>query len=139
MKIYINKNTKDFAIYSNFTPTLNDDWMEVNQNLYNEIENMRNNGYEANITIENNVINVEYISIKIPQEELYQQELISIQKWFYDNDWKINKIVIGEWTTEDVRWIAYLEERAIKRARQDELLVLLGVESQCHEYLAELV
>jgi len=139
MKIYINKNTKEFAIYSNFTPTLNDNWIEVNQNLYNEIEDMRNNGYEANITIENNVVNVEYVSIKISQEELYRQELVSIQKWFHDNDWKINKIVIGEWTTEDARWITYLEERAIKRARQDELFVLLGIETEYQDYLTKLI
>lgn len=50
-----------------------------------------------------------------------RQELQKIQKWFVDNDWKVNKIVIGEWATTDERWLGYLKERAIKRARQDEL------------------
>lgn len=54
-------------------------------------------------------------------ESAKQAELAAIQKWLDDNDWKVNKIVIGEWKTDDERWLAYLEERAIKRARQDEL------------------
>lgn len=56
----------------------------------------------------------------------YRQELNGIQKWLADNDWKINKIVIGEWTTEDHRWQSYLEERTIKRKRYDELLAKVG-------------
>lgn len=52
---------------------------------------------------------------------LNQRELDSISKWFLDNDWKINKIVVGEWEKTDQRWIDYLAERAVKRARQDEL------------------
>ena len=48
-------------------------------------------------------------------------ELAEIKKWFIDNDWKPNKIITGEWSTDDERWTSYLEERTIKRARQDEL------------------
>lgn len=50
-----------------------------------------------------------------------RKELNSIQVWLKDNDWKVNKIVIGEWETSDERWQNYLSERAIKRARQDEI------------------
>ncbi len=46
----------------------------------------------------------------------------SILKWLADNDWKVNKIVVGEWTKEDPRWLSYLEERQIKRNRLDELV-----------------
>ena len=53
----------------------------------------------------------------------YRKELNSILKWFADNDWKINKIVIGEWQQNDQRWQEYLTERAIKRARYDELIL----------------
>lgn len=65
-------------------------------------------------------------------EDIYQlvlqtkKELLEIQKWFNDNDWKINKIVICEWTKNDERWTAYLEERQIKRNRQDELNQILN-------------
>lgn len=55
-----------------------------------------------------------------------RKELQSIQKWFSDNDWKINKIVIGEWETTDSRWLDYLTERTIKRARQDELNAIIN-------------
>lgn len=62
------------------------------------------------------------------QLENARKELAEIHQWFIDNDWKINKIVIGEWETDDARWLEYLEERATKRARQDELNSLLAEE-----------
>lgn len=55
-----------------------------------------------------------------------KQELKEIKSWFSSNDWKVNKIVIGEWSQDDPRWQEYLNERAIKRARQDELIAILG-------------
>lgn len=56
---------------------------------------------------------------------LAKEELWEIQKWFSDNDWIVNKIVVGEWTTNDERWLNYLAERKVKRARQDELNQIL--------------
>lgn len=56
----------------------------------------------------------------------YRKELQQIQSWFLANDWKVNKIVIGEWETNDVRWTDYLIERSAKRQRQDELNKLLN-------------
>lgn len=53
------------------------------------------------------------------------RELLYINTWFKDNDWKVNKLVIGEWANDDPRWLAYLQERQIKRARQDEINLLL--------------
>ena len=50
-----------------------------------------------------------------------KDELKEIHKWLCDNDWKVNKIVIGEWQQDDERWLEYLQERQVKRARQDEL------------------
>ena len=57
---------------------------------------------------------------------LAKEELWDIQKWFSDNDWIVNKIVVGEWTTDDERWLNYLAERKEKRARQDELLLIIN-------------
>lgn len=54
------------------------------------------------------------------------QELLEIEEWFVENDWIPNKILVGEWETTDPRWTTYLEERAVKRTRRDELLALLG-------------
>jgi hypothetical protein len=59
--------------------------------------------------------------------ELLQLELEQIQIWLKQNDWKPNKITTGEWTTDDPRWIQYLSEREVKRARQDEINALMGV------------
>lgn len=57
---------------------------------------------------------------------LAKEELWDIQKWFSDNDWIVNKIVVGEWATDDERWVNYLAERQVKRARQDELLLIIN-------------
>jgi len=59
------------------------------------------------------------------QISLYKKELRKIQQWFKDNDWKVNKIVIGEWEKSDSRWLDYILERTVKRARQDELHSLI--------------
>ena len=44
-----------------------------------------------------------------------------ILAWFSANDWKVNKVFIGEWLETDTRWTTYLDERALKRARYDEI------------------
>ena len=64
--------------------------------------------------------------IDTTQDDL-KAELTGIQQWFVDNDWKPNKIITDEWTTDDPRWIQYLSEREIKRARQDEISALMEV------------
>jgi hypothetical protein len=48
-----------------------------------------------------------------------------IIKWLQDNDYKVNKIVVGEWKTEDARWIEYVERRKVFIARLNEVLELL--------------
>lgn len=62
---------------------------------------------------------------KEKQYEEYRKELFDIQAWFKENDWKPNKIITGEWLETDPRWIEYKQERAVKRARQDYLNILL--------------
>ena len=66
----------------------------------------------------------DYLAVMDEQQKtliLAKEELYEIQKWFSDNDWIVNKIVVGEWTTNDERWLNYLAERQVKRKRQDEL------------------
>ena len=55
---------------------------------------------------------------KIKDLEAQKEEILA---WFSANDWKVNKVFIGEWLETDTRWVSYLEERAIKRARYDEI------------------
>lgn len=51
-----------------------------------------------------------------------QRRLAEIDKWLRDNDWKFNKVYLGEWTTEDPRWLEYLVNRKAIRAERDALL-----------------
>jgi hypothetical protein len=53
--------------------------------------------------------------------ELLEEEKYAITSWLYQNDWKINKVFIGEWSANDQRWLDYLSERTIKRNRLDEI------------------
>lgn len=50
------------------------------------------------------------------------KRLAEIDKWFKDNDWKFNKIYLGEWETTDPRWVEYLNKRAAMRKEYDELI-----------------
>lgn len=55
-----------------------------------------------------------------------KQEKEDILKWLFDNDWKVNKFVLGEWATNDVRWQEYVNERDMKRQRYDEVIALMS-------------
>lgn len=48
-----------------------------------------------------------------------KRRLNEIQKWFRDTDWIVNKIVVGEWSMDDPRWIDYLNQRKAMREEQD--------------------
>lgn len=48
-----------------------------------------------------------------------KRRLNEIQKWFRDTDWIVNKIVVGEWSMDDPRWIDYLNQRKVMREEQD--------------------
>jgi len=57
--------------------------------------------------------------IKLKQE--LEKEQADILQWLADNDWKVNKIIVGEWLKDDPRWLQYLNDRSIKRLRLDEI------------------
>lgn len=48
-----------------------------------------------------------------------KRRLSEIQKWFRDTDWIVNKVVVGEWSMDDPRWIDYLNQRKTMREEQD--------------------
>ena len=58
------------------------------------------------------------------------KRLAEIDKWLKDNDWKLNKVYLGEWTKEDPRWVDYLETRKLMRAERDTLLEQLMEDNQ---------
>ena len=128
---YLYKRNKGFN-YSEFLPgdkpipeEVKNITIEVNEEDYSKLLNhelMWNNGVL--------VPNPDFLTYQIRQEtinkiEQYNNELRQIKKWFEANDWKVNKIVIGEWEKSDPRWLDYISERAIKRTRQDELHSLI--------------
>ena len=49
------------------------------------------------------------------------KRLAEIAAWFNANDWKLNKVYLGEWETTDPRWTEYLETRAALRAEHEAL------------------
>lgn len=55
-----------------------------------------------------------------------QQKKAAALKWLADNDWKINKRVLGEWTEDDPRWLLYLSGREAARADIDAADVILN-------------
>jgi hypothetical protein len=55
------------------------------------------------------------------KEAARQERLHEISNWLCENDWKVNKVFLGEWETTDPRWTEYLETRAQMRAEHDEL------------------
>jgi len=58
---------------------------------------------------------------KIALRQQLEKEQADILQWLLENDWKVNKIVVGEWTKEDPRWLSYLQERQVKRNRLEEI------------------
>jgi len=56
-----------------------------------------------------------------------QEEYFDILAWLSQNDWKVNKVVLGEWEPTDPRWTEYKEQRAVKRARLDKIREALGI------------
>jgi hypothetical protein len=59
------------------------------------------------------------------QKVAYENELQQIKKWFLENDYKVNKVVVGEWEQDDARFLDYKQQREIKRKRLDEIGKLL--------------
>jgi hypothetical protein len=49
------------------------------------------------------------------------KRLAEIDSWFKANDWKVNKLFLGEWKVTDTRWIEYLAKRAAMRKEHEEL------------------
>jgi hypothetical protein len=46
--------------------------------------------------------------------------------WLAENDWKVNKRMLGEWAEDDERWVTYIADRAKARAEIDEADAVLN-------------
>lgn len=123
MKAYI-KLDKDNFIQSLTFSQVTDEWIEVecNAEVLNRLDCYR---YEnGNFIFDDSRIDYELIHSQKLKADL-QQELKEIHQWLDDNDWIVNKVFLGEWEKDDDRFLNYKKERAIKRARRDEILAIL--------------
>lgn len=107
-------------------------YIKTNGNKIIEVRQENINGYtEVEVPEELSDINIlkDYIykngtlekSKKLEDLRLLQREFYEIHDWLFQNDWKPNKIITGEWETTDQRWTDYLKERQEKRKRLDEI------------------
>lgn len=124
MKIYLDKTNKTLSVFSNFEPDDITNLIEVSIEDYNTYMQKTSSGFSANVLIEDDKYSFDYK--KKEYKKSPQIEIDEIQQWFIDNDWKVNKIVVGEWEKDDIRWIEYLKERNSKRERLDELNAIIG-------------
>lgn len=76
-------------------------------------------------TILTNEITPDEVRKDIIQQK--QTRIKEIEKWFSDNDWRINKVFLGEWETTDPRWTDYLTQRSALRKEHDELTKILKI------------
>jgi hypothetical protein len=59
--------------------------------------------------------------------EAFKTEMREIEKWLADNDYKVNKRFLGEYTEESPAWIEYKIKRNEKRLRYNELESFLNL------------
>jgi hypothetical protein len=88
---------------------------------YIELENLDNIEVWYNGIINNQVVVIEELKYDTTSVEAPAQEMKSILKWLLDNDYKINKHTLGEYSDSDERWTTYLIERQLKLSRYNEL------------------
>lgn len=124
MKTYITNNKRVMST---------DNWSERMGDITIE-QFCEENGYVKFTAPDNIVMRMEYITNNKFDQSKYNartalidvlEELNDIIKWFEQNDWKVNKILLNEWPEGDVRRTEYLKEREQKRLRRDELNKLL--------------
>lgn len=124
MKIYLDKTNKTLSVFSNFDPDDIINLIEVSEEDYNTYMQKTSGGFSVNVLIDDDKYSFDYK--KNEYKKSPQIEIDEIHQWFIDNDWKVNKIVVGEWETDDIRWLEYLKERNINRERLDELNAIIG-------------
>lgn len=74
---------------------------------------------DGKFTIQRRELSIDEILCNSRQTKI--KRIKEIETWLKTNDWKFNKVFLGEWEQTDPRWLSYLEERAKFRAERDEL------------------
>lgn len=81
--------------------------------------------YFSSIQSAAKLVNGKIETFEIFDKKPLEIERIEIFQWFADNDYKINKHTLGEYSDTDERWTSYLKERKEKLLRYNELELLL--------------
>lgn len=124
IKNYINLETQE--VYYDQV----DDAVEIDMELLKELMRKKKHAKDK-IILENNEFKIK--AYEMTEEEKKQiekdkllNELLEIDNWLRENDWIVNKIVLHEWTEDDLRFVEYKTNREIKRKRRDEIINILG-------------
>ena len=62
---------------------------------------------------------------KAAERRAAQEQKAAALKWLTENDWKVNKHTLGEWTDDDPRWLEYIAGREQARKDYDEAVAAL--------------
>ena len=91
---------------------LNEQGVVIVIEAYNELE--------GQIAIKDEHLPLAYQNIQDNQDPKYF-EMQSIREWLTAHDYIVNKHTLGEYADDDERWTTYLQQRAEKLARYNEL------------------
>jgi hypothetical protein len=117
MKKFIQTDKNNNKILSLYVFKITDEDVEIE---ISDEENEKLNSYLHLAYYENNNIIYKNFENSILKDNLENEKSIILQ-WFLENDWKVNKLTVGEWEKEDSRWIEYMAQRQEKRARLDQI------------------
>jgi hypothetical protein len=103
------------------------DQKELRENsFYIELESLDGIEVWYNGIVDSKIVVIEELKYDSIITETYAEEIKSILKWLSDNDYKINKHILGEYSDNDERWVNYLTERQVKLSRYNQLEVLMN-------------
>lgn len=68
------------------------------------------------------------VNIAPTEQSILLNELSSIINWFRRTDYISLKVVRGNWSKDDERYLEYLSEYDMKKTRKDEIEEILGIE-----------
>jgi len=117
MKKFIQTDKKNNKILSLYVFKITDEDVEIE---ISDEENEKLNSYLHLAYYENNNIIYKNFENSILKDNLENEKSIILQ-WFLENDWKVNKLTVGEWEKEDSRWIEYMAQLLSKIARLDQI------------------
>lgn len=83
--------------------------------------------------------NLNLLSTEDKELALLRYEMIAIKKWLSDNDYIVNKFLLGEYEATNPKWIEYSNERKKKLTRYNniEKAVLKALKEKEDNYIPQ--